>query len=217
MFFRAVALLLFLFVSGGTFAQARESGTVGDYPARPIRFIIGFLPGNWRAALNALRDRMARPAGAVSPAEWRHAVQSLVVSSVGQVRHADRLNAALRKLDEFESMFDELGTEGITLRERSDSVRLSLETRNLIQVARMLATAALERKESRGGHFRLDFPALDGNYVGNIVLWGTVYRRRSADPGGRGVNQGTRFLIKGALQSHNGKEGGLCEAFSMLR
>lgn len=45
MFFRAVALLLFLFVPGGTFAQAGESGTVSDYPARPIRFIIGFLPG----------------------------------------------------------------------------------------------------------------------------------------------------------------------------
>ena len=127
--------------------------------------------GNWRAALSRLQDRIARPVGAVSPDEWRRAVQSLVVASVGQVRHADRLNAALGKLDEFESMFHELGTEGATLRERSDSVRLNLETRNLIQVARMLATAALERKESRGGHFRLDFPTLDDNYVGNIVLW----------------------------------------------
>jgi succinate dehydrogenase / fumarate reductase flavoprotein subunit len=127
--------------------------------------------GNWRAALNALQDRVTRPVGALSPTEWRRAVQSLVVSSIGQVRHADRLNAALAKLDEFERVFEDLGAEGETLRERCESVRLDLETRNLIQVARMLGTAALQRNESRGGHFRLDFPAIDDRFTGNIVLW----------------------------------------------
>lgn len=127
--------------------------------------------GNWRVALNALQDRISRPVGTLSPAEWRRAVQSLVVSSIGQVRHADRLNAALAKLDEFERMFEDLGAEGETLRERCESVRLDLETWNLIQVARMLGTAALQRNESRGGHFRLDFPAIDDRFTGNIVLW----------------------------------------------
>lgn len=127
--------------------------------------------GNWRSAVASLQDRIARPAGSVPSAEWRRAVQKLVVSSIGQVRHGERLAAALEKLNELEGMFNELGAEGDTLRKRCDGVRLDFETRNLIQVARMLGTAALERKESRGGHFRLDFPQTNERYVGNIVLW----------------------------------------------
>jgi L-aspartate oxidase len=33
--------------------------------------------------------------------------------------------------------------------------------RNLVTVARLIAGAALRREESRGGHFRQDFPARD--------------------------------------------------------
>jgi aspartate oxidase len=33
--------------------------------------------------------------------------------------------------------------------------------RNLVTVARLIARAALRREESRGGHFRADFPARD--------------------------------------------------------
>ena len=34
-------------------------------------------------------------------------------------------------------------------------------TRNLLTVARLIARAALRREESRGGHFRADFPVRD--------------------------------------------------------
>jgi L-aspartate oxidase len=34
----------------------------------------------------------------------------------------------------------------------------SLETRNLLELARVLTAAALAREESRGAHFRSDFP-----------------------------------------------------------
>jgi L-aspartate oxidase len=33
--------------------------------------------------------------------------------------------------------------------------------RNLVTVARLIARAALRREESRGGHFRADFPTRD--------------------------------------------------------
>jgi len=65
-----------------------------------------------------------------------------------------------------------IGVTGETVRERFDCLRLSLETRNLIQVARLLASAALMREESRGGHFRLDFPERDdARFLASIVLW----------------------------------------------
>ncbi len=125
--------------------------------------------GDWREGIAAL-DAWSRRDGE-SPEAWRNDVQQLVVESVGQVRRADRLQDAMRQLDRLEARFDRIGVSGDTVRARFDCLRLSLETRNLIQVARMLATAALMREESRGGHFRLDFPERDdGKFLANIVL-----------------------------------------------
>jgi len=121
---------------------------------------------------DAFRSWSARGAGHIKPQEWRDEVQKLVVASVGQVRRADRLSGALQQLDELEAAFEEVGVAGETVRDRYNCLRESLETRNLIQVARMLATAALYREESRGGHYRLDFPRMDEQrFHANIVLW----------------------------------------------
>lgn len=126
--------------------------------------------GEWREGIAALDAWSSREGE--SPEAWRDDVQKLVVESVGQVRRADRLQDAMRQLDRLEARFDRVGTSGETVRERFDCLRLSLETRNLIQVARMLATAALMREESRGGHFRLDFPERDDEkFLANIALW----------------------------------------------
>lgn len=127
--------------------------------------------GNWRKAVSELQEQVSRGTTGLSAAEWRKEVQQLVVLSVGQVRHGERLTQGLAKLDELAKMFGNVGVEGETLRERCSAIRLNFETRNLIQVAQMLGTAALNRKESRGGHFRLDFPDIDNRYLGNIVLW----------------------------------------------
>lgn len=134
--------------------------------------------GDWRAAVNMLEEWSERGETDQSPEAWRDEVQQLVVESAGQVRHAERLHQALEKLDALESRFDGIGVLGDTVRERFECLRLSIETRNLIQVARLLGTAALQREESRGGHFRQDFPERDdARFLGNIVLWnedGTV-------------------------------------------
>ncbi|MEA2766328.1 MAG: succinate dehydrogenase / fumarate reductase, flavoprotein subunit, partial [Gemmatimonadaceae bacterium] len=47
----------------------------------------------------------------------------------------------------------------------------ALDLQSLLTVSEIVARAALERKESRGGHFRDDFPEKDPNYGKfNIVI-----------------------------------------------
>jgi fumarate reductase (CoM/CoB) subunit A len=129
-----------------------------------------------RAAERAIVDTFGawtrRNASGKSSDDWRSEVQKLVLASVGQVRRRDRLEQALSRLAALEAEFEAVAMIGDTDRQRYDDLRLSLETRNLIQVARLLATAALHRNESRGGHYRLDFPQMDDErFRANIVLW----------------------------------------------
>ena len=128
--------------------------------------------GGWQEHLARLAEWSNRSDRSRPAEEWRGKVQELVVSSVGQVRRGDRLSAALARLQDLEREFHEIRLESGSLRQHFDSLRLALETRNLIQVARMLGTAALHREESRGGHYRLDFPKSDNErFLANIVLW----------------------------------------------
>jgi len=46
----------------------------------------------------------------------------------------------------------------------------ALEIDNLIEVGTLMASAALARKESRGSHYREDYPARDNSYDRNIIL-----------------------------------------------
>jgi len=49
--------------------------------------------------------------------------------------------------------------------------RASAETRNLVDVARAMAGSALFRQESRGAHFRSDFPDRDDQRFLGHTLW----------------------------------------------
>ena len=44
------------------------------------------------------------------------------------------------------------------------------EARNQLAVARLVASAALERRESRGGHFRTDFPEPRPDFARRIAV-----------------------------------------------
>jgi L-aspartate oxidase len=45
-----------------------------------------------------------------------------------------------------------------------EQANLSVSSRNFVTLAKLIATAALWREESRGGHFRNDFPERDEKF-----------------------------------------------------
>jgi succinate dehydrogenase/fumarate reductase flavoprotein subunit len=63
-------------------------------------------------------------------------------------------------------------------RARGRDLESALSLGNLALLGRLLATAALKREESRGAHFRLDFPEVDNDN------WRAVTRLRRSAKGG---------------------------------
>jgi succinate dehydrogenase/fumarate reductase flavoprotein subunit len=49
-------------------------------------------------------------------------------------------------------------------------VRVNVELANLILLGSLLLQSALLREESRGAHFRSDFPAHDAAWRGHLVI-----------------------------------------------
>ena len=75
-------------------------------------------------------------------------IRALMWQSVGLFRNRERLVDAVNQLQEQEAGLANLDHQG-------------WRRASIITVASLIANAALRREESRGGHFRTDFPARD--------------------------------------------------------
>ncbi len=125
--------------------------------------------GGWQEGIEKLREIEARTHGS-DDKQLRLEVQQVGVEGIGQIREEARLEKALSRLDELEAENALAVVAGDAYRKRFDCMRRIQENHNLIGVARMLAVAALARKESRGGHFRIDYPEIDEAWRCNLVL-----------------------------------------------
>jgi L-aspartate oxidase len=83
------------------------------------------------------------------------AIRSLMWKSVGLFRERVSLTAACKTLGAQSVALDEELAAGSTLQ------HAEWRRANIVTVAALIARAALRRDESRGGHFRTDFPARD--------------------------------------------------------
>ncbi|HVG26237.1 MAG TPA: L-aspartate oxidase [Acidobacteriaceae bacterium] len=89
----------------------------------------------------------------------RRSLQALMWNAVGIERNGAELEAALEQMMGWR-------VEGTDVE--------SLETANLLTLGRVAARAALERRESRGAHFRHDFPESTAAWQRTLVYASTV-------------------------------------------
>ncbi len=83
-------------------------------------------------------------------------LQETMQKLAGIVRREDELRQALTELELLEQRSKQVAVMGS--REYNGGWHTALDLENLLTVSWMVARAALERKESRGAHFREDFP-----------------------------------------------------------
>lgn len=78
-------------------------------------------------------------------------IRMIMSTYAGMVRDEEGLKTALNKLNEYDLMVRDMKAEDI---ER-------MELQNMVCLARLVVESALERKESRGAHFRSDYSSRD--------------------------------------------------------
>jgi succinate dehydrogenase / fumarate reductase, flavoprotein subunit len=94
--------------------------------------------------------------GGVPPYEVQHQLQDMMQDLVGIVRKEDEMERALVRLRELNELASKVVVPGN--REYNPGWHTALDLRNLLTVSEAITISAIERKESRGAHFRDDYP-----------------------------------------------------------
>lgn len=103
-----------------------------------------------------------------SPDAIKKRIKKIMWEKVGPLRDGAGLQHALEELEQL--------AENETPRQSASTIRqlrAVYEARSMLLTARLVVTAALARTESRGAHYRLDFPYRDDcNWLKNICVHG---------------------------------------------
>ena len=96
---------------------------------------------------------------------FMHRVQSLMWQHVGVVREGNSLRQVVGELTRLQQQSPRSGS------------RLAREAANIVETGLLIARAALAREESRGAHYRLDFPLKsDAKFHKHSVICGDSTR-----------------------------------------
>ena len=97
------------------------------------------------------------------PYQVQDALQETMQDLVGIVRAQHEMQQALDALEALKERARCVGVRGN--REYNPGWHTALDLKNLLTVSDAITRSAMERKESRGGHFRDDFPDKDPAYA----------------------------------------------------
>ena len=104
-----------------------------------------------------------------NPFKVQQDLQGMMQDLVGIVRVEDEMQRALTELDALKKRAGLVGVTGH--REFNTGWHAAQDLGNLLMVSEAITRSALDRKESRGGHFRSDYPDKDPAYATfNIVV-----------------------------------------------
>jgi succinate dehydrogenase / fumarate reductase flavoprotein subunit len=119
-------------------------------------------------------------------------LQDFMQDLVGITRTESDLSKAIDKITAMKARIKEVGCDGN--RNFNPGWHTALELNHMITVAEAITRAARERKESRGGHFREDFPE-KSNEFGNVNI--SIIK---SDPDTMEVKQKAKLSMRPDLQ-----------------
>jgi succinate dehydrogenase / fumarate reductase flavoprotein subunit len=127
------------------FAKANRAAAIDDHQVE--------------AAAQYALEPFERGCAAENPFKVQHDLQDMMQDLVGIVRDEREMHQALIGLEELKARAGKTGVTGH--REYNSGWHTALDLDNLLTISEAITRSAIERKESRGGHFRQDYPEKD--------------------------------------------------------
>ncbi|WP_298521705.1 fumarate reductase (CoM/CoB) subunit TfrA [uncultured Methanobrevibacter sp.] len=106
--------------------------------------------------------------GSIKPQEFKNRIKNLMWEKVAIVRDEKTLNEALGQLQEMQNELDSLDVDD--KKQYNTDLVTALEVINMVEICILTVKSAILRRESRGAHFRSDFPESLDEWKKSIVL-----------------------------------------------
>jgi succinate dehydrogenase / fumarate reductase flavoprotein subunit len=129
------------------------------------------LPDNLYEEAKAGIDRLTDGKGDIQSGHLREQLQRVMMEKVGIYRNEAEMADAVSKVSALREQY-----QGVRVQDRSSlyntELQEVLELGNLLDLALITASSAVNRQESRGAHARDDFPERDdGNWLKHTLAW----------------------------------------------
>ncbi|MEU7635035.1 MULTISPECIES: succinate dehydrogenase flavoprotein subunit [unclassified Streptomyces] len=122
-------------------------------------------------------ERLRNATGGERVAELRNELQETMDANVMVFRTEQTIKTAVEKIGELRERYRNVSIQDKGKRFNTDLLE-AIELGNLLDLAEVMAVSALARKESRGGHYREDYPNRDDV---NFMRHTMAYREVGAD------------------------------------
>lgn len=106
--------------------------------------------------------------GSIKPQEFKNNIKNLMWEKVAIVRDEKGLNEALKKLQKMQDDLENLDVSDNT--QYNTDLVTALEVINMVEICILSVKSAILRRESRGAHFRSDFPETNDEWKRSIVI-----------------------------------------------
>ncbi len=129
------------------------------------------LPENAESASRSEFDALRKGSGKENVFDLSNEMKKVMFADVGIYRNEKDMQSALEKVRELKKRFKDV-TVSDTGKIFNTELLNAWEFGNLLDIAEVVALSALNRKESRGGHSREDFPDRDDkNWLKHTLVW----------------------------------------------
>ena len=106
--------------------------------------------------------------GSIKPKEFKNRIKNLMWEKVAIVREEKTLNEALGQLQEMQKELVNLDVSD--KKQYNTDLVTALEVINMVEICILTVKSAIIRRESRGAHFRSDFPETNDEWKKSIII-----------------------------------------------
>ncbi|MBN2346604.1 MAG: succinate dehydrogenase flavoprotein subunit [Candidatus Aminicenantes bacterium] len=146
-------------IAGAHMTEFCRQNVFADLPTKPLDVAQGKI------------DRLWSGSGLERHAPIREELQENMTKHMGVFRNQDDMLRMLGIIKELQERYRKVGVDDRGQAFNLDLIE-ALELENLLSFAEVIVEGALARKESRGAHFRSDFPKRDdANWLKHTLAW----------------------------------------------
>ncbi len=159
-------------ISGNALAETQVFGRrAGEFASREAKRHTGFPPLNSKEIeeeIQKVENFFAPPKDSLRPRELKKGIQRIMEEKVGLNRDDSGLREAIESIRDLRKELPRIRVPAV--RVFNYELQEAIEVHFMVRVAELVARAALCRTESRGHHFRSDYPQEDPAWLKHTLI-----------------------------------------------